>query len=289
MPLAREVFGAAFQNPILLASGTAGYGLELAGVMDLDRLGGLVSKAVSVAPRAGNAPPRVAEYGGGMLNSVGLANPGLAQVRARELPALLAAVRRARVLVNVVGFTEAEYADVVAGLDHLDGVVGYELNLSCPNTHAGGIEFGADAGALARVVAGCRARTRRAIIAKLSPVLPDIAAMAAAARDAGADGVTVVNTVPGRLWHADGTPRLGNVTGGVSGPALLAIGVNAVARIAERLGAGFPILGVGGVRTAEDARQYLRAGAALVQIGTAGLADPRLPERVIRELERSDG
>ncbi len=281
----REVFGVQFQNPILLAAGTAGYGRELAGVIDLHRLGGLVTKAVSLAPRAGNAPPRVAEYRGGMLNSVGLANPGMSAVRDGHLPWLVANAGPARILVNVVGFTLGEYAEVVAGLDAVAGITAYELNLSCPNTSAGGVEFGADPSCVRQILADCRARTRRPLIAKLSPVLPDIGAMAVVARDAGADGITVVNTVPGSLTHDDGRRRLGHGTGGVSGPALLAIGVRAVGRVLECTG-GIPVIGVGGVATADDARQYLRAGAALVAIGTAALAHPRVPERVITHLER---
>jgi dihydroorotate dehydrogenase (NAD+) catalytic subunit len=191
------------------------------------------------------------------------------------------------VLVNVVGFTMEEYADVVAGLEDVEGIVGYELNLSCPNTHAGGMEFGADAGCVRRIVAMARARTKRALVAKLSPVLPDIAGIAAVAGDAGADGITVVNTLPGRLWHADGTPRLGQGQGGVSGPALLPIGVLATARVVERT--GLPVIGVGGVRNADDVRQYLRAGASLVAIGTASMVDPRVPERIVRDLERHGG
>jgi dihydroorotate dehydrogenase (NAD+) catalytic subunit len=282
---AREVFGATFRNPILLAAGTAGYGRELAGTVDLARLGGIVTKAVSVAPRAGNAPPRVAEFGGGMLNSVGLANPGLARVRDDDLPWLAAHAGSARVLVNVVGFTVEEYALVVEGLADVPGITAFELNLSCPNTSAGGIEFGADPESVRRIVARCRSRTARPLVAKLSPVLPDIAGMALVARDAGADGVSVVNTMPGRVSHQSGQPRLGHGSGGVSGPALLAVGVLAVCRVIERTG-GMPVIGVGGVASAEDARQYLRAGAALVAIGTAGLADPRLPERVAREFEQ---
>jgi len=281
----REVFGARFQNPILLAAGTAGFGRELVGVMDLHRLGGLVTKAVSLAPRVGNAPPRVAEFRGGMLNSVGLANPGLAAVRDDHLPWLMANAGPARVIVNVVGFAIDEYAEVIEGLDGADGITAYELNLSCPNTSAGGMEFGADPLCVQRILAGCRARTRRPLIAKLSPVLPDIGGIAVIARDAGADGISVVNTVPGSLTHDDGTPRLGHGAGGVSGPALLAIGVRAVSRVLERTG-GMPVIGVGGVTTAADARQYLRIGAALVAIGTAALADPRVPERVIASLER---
>lgn len=287
--ISRTVFGRRFQNPLLLAAGTAGFGRELVGVMDLDRLGGLVTKAVSVEPRDGNRPPRVAEFRGGMLNSVGLANPGLERARAELLPWLVANVRRAQVLVNVVGFTVDEYAEVVAGLDGVAGLAGFELNLSCPNTSAGGIEFGADAQCVRRIVAACRARTRLPLSAKLSPVLPDIAGMALVARDAGADAVTVVNTIPGLLLAEQGAAtRLGNGNGGVSGPVLLPVGVLAAARVVERTD-GMPVIGVGGVRSAADVRQYLRVGASLVGIGTAALADPRLPERIIRDLERGDG
>jgi dihydroorotate dehydrogenase (NAD+) catalytic subunit len=286
--LSRTVFGRRFQNPVLLAAGTAGFGRELDGVMDLDRLGGLVTKAVSREPRAGNPPPRVAEFRGGMLNSVGLANPGLTAVRTDFLPWLASRLRRAQVLVNVVGFTVEEYADVVSGLDGGPGIAGFELNLSCPNTSEGGIEFGASPDCVRRIVSFCRTRTRLPLVAKLSPVLPDIAGMALVARDAGADGISVVNTLPGLLHSETGEVRLGNGNGGVSGPALLAIGVLAAARVVERTD-GMPVIGVGGVRSAEDVRQYLKVGAALVAIGTGALADPRLPERIVRDLERSDG
>lgn len=286
--LSRTVFGRRFQNPILLASGTAGFGRELAGVVDLDRLGGLVTKAVSREPRPGNRAPRVAEFRGGMLNSVGLANPGLAAVRAEQLPWLAANVRQAQVLVNVVGFTVEEYGEVVAGLDGAPGIAGFELNLSCPNTSAGGIEFGADPLCVRRIVGLCRSQTRLPLVAKLSPVLPDIAGMAVEARDAGADGVSVVNTLPGLLFAEAGSPRLGNGQGGVSGPALLAVGLLAAARVVERTG-GMPVIGVGGIRTAADVEQYLRVGASLVAVGTAALADPRLPERIVTELERRHG
>jgi dihydroorotate dehydrogenase (NAD+) catalytic subunit len=287
--LSRTVFRRSFQNPIILAAGTAGFGRELGGVMDLDRLGGLVTKAVSLAPRPGNPAPRVAEFRGGMLNSVGLANPGLERVRDELLPWLARHLARAQVLVNIVGFTVAEYAEVVGGLDGVPGIAAFELNLSCPNTSAGGIEFGADPECVWRIVAGCRARTRLPLSAKLSPVLPDIPGMAVVARDAGADAISVVNTLPGLLFAESGAAhRLGNGNGGVSGPALLPVGVLATARVVERTG-GMPVIGVGGVRSADDVRQYLRVGASLVGIGTAALADPRLPERIIRDLERGDG
>jgi dihydroorotate dehydrogenase (NAD+) catalytic subunit len=286
--LSRTVFGLAFQNPILLAAGTAGFGRELQGIIDLERLGGLVTKAVSREPRAGNPPPRVAEFRGGMLNSVGLANPGLERVRGEYLPWLATHVSRAQILVNVVGSTVEEYADVVSGLDGVPGLGGFELNLSCPNTSAGGIEFGADPACVERIVSLCRSRTRRPLVAKLSPVLPDIGRMAVTARDAGADGITVVNTLPGLLLASGGRTRLGAGNGGVSGPVLLPIGVLAVARVLERTG-GIVVIGVGGVRSAADVKQYLRVGASLVGIGTAALADPRLPERIIRDLERGNG
>jgi dihydroorotate dehydrogenase (NAD+) catalytic subunit len=286
--LSRTVFGRRFQNPILLASGTAGFGRELAGVMRLERLGGIVTKAVSRDPRAGNRAPRVAEFRGGMLNSVGLANPGLAAVRSEHLPWLAEHLRQTQVLVNVVGFTVEEYGDVVGGLDGQPGIAGFELNLSCPNTSAGGIEFGADTDCVRRIVGLCRSRTALPLIAKLSPVLPDLGSVALAARDAGADGITVVNTLPGLLFAEAGATRLGNGNGGVSGPALLAVGVLAAARVVERTG-GMPVIGVGGIRSADDVEQYLRVGASLVAVGTAALADPRLPERIVTELERRHG
>jgi dihydroorotate dehydrogenase (NAD+) catalytic subunit len=286
--LSRDLFGRQFQNPLLLAAGTAGFGRELDGVVDLDRLGGIVTKAVSIEHRHGNPPPRVAEFRGGMLNSVGLANPGLDRVRTDHLPWLIGRLRRAHVLVNVVGFTIEEYGEVVQRLDGVSGLAGFELNLSCPNTSAGGIEFGADAGCVQRIIAACRARTKLPLIAKLSPLLPDIGGIAVAARDAGADAVTAVNTLPGMLWHLEGGSRLGQGTGGISGPALLPLGVLAVARILDRTG-GMPVIGVGGVRSAHDVRQYLRAGASLVGVGTGAMADPRLPERIVRDLEMDRG
>ncbi|MHB1326899.1 MAG: HisA/HisF-related TIM barrel protein [Gemmatimonadales bacterium] len=279
-----SLLGTTFQNPIILAAGTAGFGRELAQTVDLDALGGIVSKAVSLAARAGNRSPRVGEFAGGMINSIGLANPGLAQVADAELPWMVAHVRRARILVNVVGFVEEEYAQVVAGLDSVGGMAGYELNLSCPNTSAGGIEFGADAESVGRIVAGCRAVTRRPLLAKLSPALPDIPAIAAAAVDAGADGITLVNTMPG-LVYEDGHPRLGNGNGGVSGPALLPVGLLAVSRVRRRL-PDTVIIGLGGVRTIDHVHQYLASGANLVGVGTAALADPRLPERLARAWQR---
>jgi dihydroorotate dehydrogenase (NAD+) catalytic subunit len=275
-----DVLGARFQNPVLLAAGTAGFGHEIDRVVDLDALGGIVTKAVTPEPRRGHPGPRVAEFVGGMLNAVGLANPGLEAVMVQDLPWLARRLTRARVVVNVAGATVEDYECVVERLSEVQVVVAFELNASCPNTSSGGLEFGASPAALADLVRRCRRRTTKPLVVKLSPALPDIAAMALVAHQEGADAVSLVNTLPGAL-----AGRLGWGSGGVSGPALLPVGVLATARVRERL--DIPVIGVGGIRTAADAREYLRAGAVLVAVGTAALADPRVPERIARELARA--
>jgi len=283
--LAIEAAGLRFQNPILLASGTAAYGRELAGVMDLDALGGLVTKAVSVEPRPGAPAPRVAEWSGGMVNAVGLANPGVDRVRSEELPWLAANVRGSRVLVNVVGRAVEDFASVVGALEGEQGVDAFELNVSCPNVRAGGLEFGADETSLRAVVSGCRGATRKPLFVKLSPALGDIVSAARVAVDSGADGITLVNTLPGLVIDVDGRrPALGFGSGGVSGRELLPVGVLATAKV--RKAVSVPLIGVGGVASAEDVLQYMIAGASLVGIGTAALRDPRLPERIVRDLAR---
>jgi len=280
-----------FQNPIVLAAGTAGYGEELAGVVRLESLGGFVTKAVSLEPRAGAPPPRVAEFEGGMMNAVGLANPGLAAVRVQHLPWLASHLPQTRKMVNVVGFAADEFAAVVTGLEEaLDGgqasaVDAYEINVSCPNVKAGGMEFGADRAALRAVVAGVRAATKRLVFVKLSPVLENIGDAARVSADAGADGITVVNTIPGLLIDVERRkPVLGFGTGGVSGPAILPVGVLATWKVRQAV--PLPILGVGGVTSAEDALQYVIAGASLVGVGTAAMRDPRAPERIVAGLEQ---
>lgn len=284
-PLAVTAAGLTFQNPVVLAAGTAAYGRELAGVVPLERLGGLVTKAVSLEPRAGAPAPRVAEFAGGMINAIGLANPGVEAVRRDELPWLAAHLRQARVLVNVVGYAVGEYAEVIARLDDAPGIDGYELNVSCPNVKAGGMEFGADPRALAEVVSRARAATRRPLFVKLSPTLPDLVGSARVAADAGADGLTLVNTLPGLVIDVERRrPMLGFGTGGVSGAALLPVGLLATWRVSRAV--PLPIIGVGGVARAEDALQYLLAGATLVGVGTAAMRDPRVPERLVRDLDR---
>ena len=289
--LAVRVAGLDFQNPIVLAAGTAGYGRELADVVDLHALGGLVTKAVSPQARAGAPAPRVAEFDGGMINAVGLANPGVDAVCREHLPWLGESLPHTRKLANIVGFDTAEFAAVIAELDAAAGtgsaaaLDGYELNVSCPNVKAGGLEFGADPSALADVVRRARAATNRPLFVKLSPTLPDIARTARVAVDAGADAITLVNTMPGLVIDvARRSPALGFGTGGVSGTALRPVGVLATWRVHQAV--SVPILGVGGVATAEDALQYLIAGASLVGMGTATLRDPRAPERVVTDLAR---
>ena len=274
------MLGARFQNPVLLAAGTAAFGREIDDVIDLDALGGIVTKAVTPEPRAGHRGPRLAEFAGGMLNAIGLANPGVETVATHDLPWLAERLSRARVLVNVAGATLEDYERVLDRLTDETIVTAFEINASCPNTLAGGLEFGATSEGLADLVRRCRRRTRKPLVIKLSPVLPDIAAMARVAQHEGADAVSLVNTMPGTLEG-----RLGNGFGGVSGPALLPIGVLATRRVRERV--GLPVIGVGGIRTAADAREYLRAGASLVAVGTAALADPRVPERIVRDLDHA--
>jgi dihydroorotate dehydrogenase (NAD+) catalytic subunit len=283
------VSGLTFQNPVVLASGTAGYGAELDRVIDLAALGGFVTKAVSVDPRAGAPAPRVAEFEGGMINAVGLANPGLEAVRREHLPWLASHLPETRKIANVVGFAVDDYPTVVAGLEagladgNAPAIDAYELNVSCPNVKAGGMEFGADPLALRSVVERARRETRRPVFVKLSPTLERIGDAAKIAVDAGADAISVVNTIPGLLIDVDRRrPALGFGTGGVSGPAILPVGVLATWRV--RRAVQVPILGVGGVASGSDALQYIVAGASLVGIGTAALRDPRAPMRVVKEM-----
>ena len=282
--LAVDVAGIRFQNPVLLASGTAAYGREIAGVIDLEALGGIVTKAVSPLPRNGAPPLRVVDTPGGMLNAIGLANPGVVEVRAHDLPWLAANISRARVIVNVVGDLVEDYATVVSELESAGGIDGFELNVSCPNTRAGGLEFGADPRALADVVRGARAVTKAPLFVKLSPSLADITSAAKIAVDAGADAITLVNTLPGLVIDVERRrPAPGFGTGGLSGAALLPVGVRATWMV--RRAVDVPIVGVGGISRGTDAVQYLLAGASLVAMGTAALRDPRAPERVVRELD----
>jgi dihydroorotate dehydrogenase (NAD+) catalytic subunit len=288
-PLGVSVGSLAFRNPIVLPSGTAGYGHELEGVIDLDRLGGFVTKAVSMLPRAGAPSPRVAEFAGGMMNAVGLANPGVDDVCSEHLPWLATHHAGTRRFANIIGFTVDEFPEIIQRLEtaltsRLTGALdGFELNVSCPNTKAGGTEFGADPQSLAAVVSAARRVTKRPIFVKLSPTLSDIGGAARICADAGADGITVVNTIPGLMIDLETRrPALGFGSGGISGPAILPVGVLATWKVKNAV--TLPIIGVGGVGSASDALQYIVAGASLVGVGTAAMRDPRIPERIVSDL-----
>ena len=281
MRLATHAFGVDFQNPVLLAAGTCGFGMELIDVLDIEALGGFVTKSITVEARAGNPAPRVTEFDSGMMNSVGLANPGLARVRSDKLPWIAANVRRAKVLVSVAGHTVEEYFELIEGLDEADGFVGFEINLSCPNdARRDGVPFALDLDAVTEIIEGCRERTGRPISAKLAPNDPRLPETIKRAEEAGVNAVTLVNTAPGLLLDAgSGQARLGQGAGGVSGPALLPMGIRAVRE--ARATTDLPLLGVGGVLAPADAVAYRRVGADLIQVGTATFAAPRAAEDLI--------
>ena len=288
MRLAVERWGVTFQNPVLLAAGTCGFGEELRDIVNLEALGGFVTKSVTLEPRRGNPAPRVAELGGwppAMINSVGLANPGLERVRAEKLPWIREHVRRARVFVSLAGRSPEEYFALIEGLDREGGFMGFELNLSCPNDSRLRRPFALDPDAAAEVVAGARARTERTLLVKLAPNDPDLAETVRRAEGGGADGLTLVNTLPGLALDTSARkPVLGAGQGGVSGPGLRGVGLLAVATAREAT--ALPLVGAGGIAVTDDALQYLLAGASLVQVGTATFADPRAAERIARGLER---
>ncbi|HEY7515807.1 MAG TPA: dihydroorotate dehydrogenase, partial [Vicinamibacteria bacterium] len=286
MQLGVDLFGVRFKNPVLLAAGTCGFGEEVSQVLRLDRLGGLVTKSVTLEPRRGNPAPRVAEFSAGMVNSVGLANPGAHAVRDHKLPWIRANLPDVPVVVSVAGHSVQEYFEVVEILEGQEGFVAFELNLSCPNDRMrDGLPFALDPDALYEVTRGVLERTARPVVAKLAPNTWDLAAVIQAAESSGANGLTMINTMPGLVLDPEtGRPALGAGEGGVSGPALRAVGLRAVS-LAARL-TRLPILGVGGIGTAEHAAAYLRAGASLVQVGTASFWHPRAAERVVKGLER---
>ncbi len=284
-----DAFGATFQNPIILAAGTAAFGREVSGVIRLDNLGGFVTKAVSVEPRVGNSAPRLSEFPGGMINAVGLANPGLDAVIADELPWIANNITRAKAFVNVVGYCVEDFTTIVSRIDNCQSsasISGFELNVSCPNVKAGGLEFGADPVALANLVKAVREVTRKPLLVKLSPTLiATIGDTGKLAVDSGADGISVINTMPGLLIDTDQRiPRIGFGSGGMSGKGLLPVGVLATWRVSRAV--QVPVLGLGGVESADEALQYIMAGASLVGIGTAAMRNPRVPEKVVEELSR---
>lgn len=279
--------GGRLQNPVLLAAGTCGFGREVSEVVDLEALGGLVTKSITLEPRAGNPAPRVAEFSGGMINSIGLANPGVEAVKRDYLPWLKRHLRRARCFLSLAGHDEGEYIRLAASLDGEDGFQGFELNLSCPNDQSrDAAPFAMDPVAVEAVVRGVKGVTSRPLLVKLAPNPPVPREVVAAAEAGGADALTLVNTLPGILLDpSTGKPRLGAGRGGVSGPALRGVGL---LRVQEARGwTTLPLVGVGGILNHHHARSYLLAGATAVQVGTLSFADPRGASRVVEGLRKA--
>lgn len=268
-------------NPILTASGCFGYGLEFAHLADLERLGGIVTKGLSLAPLPGNPPPRVGETRGGMLNSIGLQNIGIERFLADVLPGLER--YPAKVIVNLFGYEFDDYARLAERVDPFPGIAAVELNVSCPNVKKGGIEFGHDPELLERLVASVRRSTGKPLAVKLSPNSGAPVAIAQAAKAGGADLLSAINTVLGMSidpWTR--RPRLNTNRGGLSGPAIKPIAVRIVYDVARQV--GLPVIGIGGVETVDDVIEFLLAGAAAVQVGTALFRDPRTAERLVAGL-----
>ena len=267
-------------NPVIAASGTFAYGVEFAHLVDLNSLGGIVVKGLSAQPLAGAPGPRLCETAGGMLNAVGLQNIGVRAFVADKLPELRK--YRTAVIANVFGRTLAEYVEVIRVLEEAEGVAAYELNISCPNVDHGGAEFGVDPALTTEVVAAARQAAKRPLWVKLAPNA-DVKAIARAAEAAGADALTVANTYPAMsIDPRSGRSRLGRLTGGLSGPAVKPMTLRMVYEVSREV--SLPVIGLGGIETAQDAIEYLSAGAAAIQVGTAHFADPRASESVVEGL-----
>ena len=270
-------------NPIIAASGTFGYGLEFAHLADLNRLGGFVTKGLSAKPMAGAPAPRLAETAAGMLNAVGLQNIGARAFVAEILPSLRS--YRTVVVANVFGSTVGEYVEVIRVLEDSEGVAAYELNVSCPNTDEGGREFGIEPGLTAKLVEDARRASRRPLWVKLSPLVTDIRLIARAAEQAGADALTVANTFPAMAVDIrTRKSRLGRPSGGLSGPAIKPLTLKLVYETCQAV--GIPVIGVGGIETAEDVLEYMLAGASAVEVGTAHFVNPRAGVELVEGVER---
>lgn len=275
--------GLELANPVIAASGTFGYGIEFEEIVSLERIGGFVSKGISLEPMAGNAPTRMVQTAAGMLNAIGLQNVGVEEFLAAKLPPL-SRYPACKVFVNVFGSTVGEYIAVIERLNEAPGITAYELNVSCPNVHAGGMAFGSDPGSLEYLVSRAKSAARRPLFVKLSPNVTSIAQMAKIAAAAGADALSLTNTFLAMAIDAESRkPRLRNITGGLSGPAIKPISLRMVYETARAV--SIPILGMGGIVTPSDAVEFLLAGATAVQVGTANYADPRAVERLAKGLE----
>ena len=277
-----ELCGLRLDNPVVPASGTFGYGNEFREFYDINVLGSFSFKGTTRAPRTGNAQPRIAEYAGGLLNAVGLQNPGVDAVIAEELPRLQTVFHKP-VMANISGFSLDEYVEVCQKLDACPQVGWLEVNISCPNVHGGGMSFGTDPKAAAAVTRAVKDAVKKPVIVKLSPNVTDIASIAKACEDAGADGLSLINTLMGmRIDLRSRRPLLANRTGGMSGPGIFPLAVRMVWQVYEAV--RIPIIGMGGVRTAEDVLELMLAGATAVQVGAANLVSPFACRDLVRQL-----
>jgi len=273
--------GIALRNPVMTASGTFGYGEEFVDYVDLLSIGAFVTKGLSLKPRAGNPTPRIVETPGGMLNAIGLQNVGIDAFIAKKVPFLRTVNTPA--IANFFGDTVDEYAEMARRLNEIPEVAGLEMNISCPNVKQGGIVFGADPACAASVVAACRAVTNKPLLVKLSPNVTDIVAMAHACEDAGADSLSLINTLVGMAIDlAKRRPVLANITGGFSGPAIKPIALRMVWQVAKAV--KIPVVGIGGIMNATDALEFILAGATAVQVGTASFINPGAAQKIAEDM-----
>ena len=280
--LSVDFAGIKLKNPVLTASGTFGYGEEYAAFVDLNRLGGVIVKGISLKPIAGNPPPRIWETPSGMLNAIGLENPGIDVFLREKLPYLRQ--YDTAVIVNIFGYSVDDYLAVAERLDGAAGVSGIEVNISCPNVKAGGMAFGTDLKATSELLSAIRAKTHLPLIAKLSPNVTDVTDFAKAARDAGCDGLSLINTLLGMAIDVRSRkPRLANCTGGLSGPAIRPVAVRMVWQVTQAV--SLPVIGMGGIVSAEDALEFILAGASAVAVGTANFMNPRATLEVLDGIE----
>jgi len=284
LDLGVNVAGIPLKNPIIAASGTFGYGVEFEDVVHLDKLGGLVVKGLSREPMIGNPPPRLWETAAGMLNAIGLQNIGAAAFLEEKLPRLRQ-IKNIVVFANVFGYTREDYERTIEILNDGEGIAAYELNVSCPNTAHGGLQFGCDPRSLEEVVRTAKRAATRPLIVKLSPNVTSIAQMAQIAQDAGADAISLINTFVAMAIDAETRkPRIANVTAGLSGPAIKPIALRMVYDAAHAV--SIPVIGMGGISTAADVVEFMLAGATAVEIGTASYWDPCATEKIVDELRR---
>jgi dihydroorotate dehydrogenase (NAD+) catalytic subunit len=278
-----DIGGLELQNPVMTASGTFGYAREFEHLVDLNRLGAIIVKGLSLEPAKGNPPPRIFETPSGMLNAIGLENVGIEAFVAEKLPFLQTLTPP--VIVNIYGKLEADYAQLAARIEEVEDIAGIEVNISCPNVKSGGMAFGVDPAAAYSVIRAVRSQTSKLLIVKLSPNVTDITEIARAVQDAGADCLSLINTLTAMAIDIDTRrPRLANITGGLSGPAIKPVALRMVWQVAQV--AGIPIIGIGGIMSAEDALEFIIAGASAIQVGTANFVNPHTTTDIIDGLEK---